>query len=114
MIEKIVLDYLRSVLDVPVEMETPADASGKYVLLEKTGSSEEDFICSATIAIQSYADSLYEAARLNEEVKDKMSRIDRLDEVSGAGLNTDYNFTDTRKKKYRYQAVYDLFYYQEG
>ena len=28
-------------------------------------------------------------------------------------LNSDYNFTDVTTKKYRYQAVYDLKYYEE-
>ena len=28
-------------------------------------------------------------------------------------LNSDYNFTDTETKEYRYQAVFDINYYQE-
>ena len=27
-----------------------------------------------------------------------------------SSLNSDYNFTDTSTKKYRYQAVYDIYY----
>lgn len=110
MIEKIVRDYLKEVLDVPVYMEMPEKQSGEYVLVGKTGSSSENFIESATITLQSYADSLYAAAALNERVKEKMNQIVRLDSISKAKLNTDYNFTDTAKKKYRYQAVYDLFF----
>lgn len=110
MIENIVLDYLNNTLKVPVYMEKPANSPEKYVLLEKTGSSSENFIKSATIAIQSYAGSLYEAAVLNEEIKDAMDNIVILNDVMGSKLNSDYNFTDTTKKKYRYQAVYDLIY----
>ena len=110
MIEKIVLDYLNSVLDVPVYMEKPEDEPMRYVLVEKTGSGEDDHIFTATIAIQSYAESLYQAAVLNELVKGAMHGIVKLNSIGKAKLNTDYNFTDTQKKKYRYQAVYDLTY----
>lgn len=110
MIEKIVLDYLNKTLSVPAYMEKPANPPEKYVLLEKTGSSSENLIESATIAIQSYAGSLFAAASLNEEVKVAMNNIVALNEVMGAELNSDYNFTDTTKKQYRYQAVYELVY----
>lgn len=110
MIEKIVLDYLKEVLNVPVYMEKPQEMPTQFVLIEKTGSSEENFILSATIALQSYAESLYLAAELNEKVKKAMNDIIVLDTVSKSKLNTDYNFTDTAKKLYRYQAVYDLVY----
>lgn len=112
MIEKIVLDYLNDALEVPVFMEMPGEKNrpDKYVLIEKTGSSMNNYISTATIAIQSYADTLYSAALLNEDVKTAMDDIIILDSVSKAKLNTDYNFTDTTKKQYRYQAVYDLVY----
>ena len=110
MIEKIVLDYLNEKLPVSVYMEMPQEGAERFVLLEKTGSSEEDLISFATIAIQSYAESMYEAAILNERVKDAMRSIVMLDAVLDSKLNTDYCFTDTARKKYRYQAVYDLIY----
>lgn len=110
LIEKIVLDYLNSVLDVPVYMEKPEDEPMRYVLVEKTGSNEEDYIFVATIAIQSYAESLYQVAVLNEIVKSAMYGIVKLNSIGKAKLNTDYNFTDTTKKKYRYQAIYDITY----
>lgn len=110
MIEKIVLDYLNEALNVPAFMEKPEKELERYVLLEKTGSSSENCINSATIAIQSYAGTLYGAATLNEEVKAAMDNIIALNDVMGSDLNSDYNFTDTTKKQYRYQAIYDLFY----
>ena len=110
MIEKEVLDYLNNVLDVPAYMEKPQKEPPEYVLIEKTGSSEDNLIYSATFAFQSYADSLYSAAVLNEKVKKAMDNIIILNTISDSKLNTDYNFTDTTKKKYRYQAVYDLWF----
>lgn len=110
MIETIILDYLNNTLDVPVYMEMPIKRPEAYVLIEKTSSARKNHIDSALFAIQSYAPSLYEAAQLNERVKKAMDRIAFFTDVSSAKLNSDYNYTDTTKKQYRYQAVYNVFY----
>ena len=111
MIEVIVLNYLMGNLDVPVFAEEQTDNYDSYVVVEKTGGTIENFISSATLVIQSYANTLYEAALLNEEVKKAMLNIVSLDSISKSKLNSDYNFTDTTKKKYRYQAVFDLVFF---
>lgn len=111
MIEKIILDYLNDELDVKVYMERPSKPTGKYVIMEKTGSSRFNMINRATLAVQSYADSMEEAAILNEAVKEKMYAAVRLNDVCKVSLNSDYNFTDTAMKKYRYQAVFDIVHY---
>lgn len=110
MIEEIVLAYLSSRLDVMVRMEK-TDNADRYVLIEKTGSDNNNFIYSATLAIQSYANSLYEAALLNEQVKKIMSELPLLDKVTRCELNTDYNYTDPSTKQYRYQAVFNITHY---
>ena len=114
MIEKTILDYLNDQLTQSVMMEIPKgeQLSSEYVLLEKTGSGRYNFIDSVTIAIQSYADTLYHAAQLNETVKAAMDQITAtVPQISKVSLNSDYNFTDTEKKNYRYQAVYDIVYH---
>ena len=103
MLEKIVRNYLKSTLSVPVHTEKPDVPIKRYVLIEKTGGACEDFVNSATLAIQSYAESLYEASLLNESVKNAMDNIIVLDTIGKSKLNTDYNHTDTVKKLYRYQ-----------
>lgn len=108
MIEEKLLNYLAGQLEVPVHMEVPEDAPDEFVVIEKTGSGMENYIYTATFAVQSYAPSMYEAAALNEMVKDAMSGLTTLPCVSRSALNSDYNFTDTTKKRYRYQAVYDI------
>lgn len=111
MIEKIVLDYLGAALSVPVRMETPEDPPREYVLIDKTGSSETNHIDRATLAIQSVSSvSLYRAAQINEEVKVAMEGILALPQIFRAKRNTDYNFTNSQTKQYRYQAVYDMTY----
>lgn len=111
MIEIILLDYLKTTLHVPVFTEKQPSLNDKHIVIEKTGSSEKDHIQTATVTIQSYANSLYDAALLNEQVKQAMKQIVELDNVSSSKLNSDYNFTDTTKKQYRYQAVYDLVFF---
>lgn len=111
MVEKLILDYLTETLDVPVHMEKPEPPPDSYVLIEKTGSSQGNRVNHATLAVQSYAPTLYEAAELNEQVKKAMDSLAYLPQVGSSRLNSDYNFTDTTNKTYRYQAVYDLTHY---
>lgn len=111
MIEEIVRAWLAGRLSVPVYLEVPERPPQAFVVLEKTGGSKIDHIRRATLALQSYAGRLTDAARLNERVKAAMEDMPDLDEVCRAALNSDYNFTDTQSKKYRYQAVYDITYY---
>lgn len=105
MIEKTILDYLGEHLTVPVYMEEPIDKPVSYVLIERTGSSESDLIESTTLALQSYGASLYDAAVLNMAVKARIKQAVELPNVSAVYINSDYNFTDTETKRYRYQCV---------
>ena len=107
MIETVVRNYLIGLLDTGVFLEIPQEGTF-FVVIEKTGSSWSDHICTSTLAVQSYADSLFEAASLNERVKGAMNGIIELDEIIDCQLDSDYNYTDTDTKKYRYQAVFDI------
>lgn len=111
MIERIVLEYLQEHTEVPVYLEKPERQPAQYIVIEKTGSSMDNQIDGATIAVQSYAEHLIDAIELNQEVKRIMSRIIELDEIGGLDFNTDYNFSDPQTKQYRYQAVYFITYY---
>jgi len=110
MIEVIILNHLKNKLNVPVHLEKQTNAL-PYVLFERTSGSKSNHLPSATFAFQSYADSLYNSALLNEQVKNAVESLIELDEIRGIDLNSDYNFTDTATKQYRYQAVYDIRYY---
>ena len=111
MIETIIQDHLidagfTAYMEIPEGGGTPP-----YIVIERTGGGEANHIRSATVAIQSYGGSLYASAALNEQVKAAMEAIRELPEIAACDLNSDYNYTDTTKKQYRYQAVYDLVYY---
>jgi hypothetical protein len=51
------------------------------------------------------------AISLNDQVKAAMENIVELDEVCACRLNSDYNFTDSTSKQYRYQAVFQVTHY---
>lgn len=110
MIEKIILDYLLEALNVDVYLEKPDNPPERYVLIEKTSNSKENHIYTATFAVQSYAESLFFAAELNGVVINAMDNLVKLKEIGSSKYNTDYNYTDTSKKIYRYQAIYDVTY----
>lgn len=111
MIEEIILGYLKTRLNLKVLMEYPDENEERFVVIEKTGSGETNGIKSATIVAQSVADSLFNAAYLNEQVKKAMRDIVTLDEICDVSINSDYNFTDTQTKRYRYQAVFNIVHY---
>ena len=111
MIETTVIEYLSEALDVPVYGETPRDVPSTYVRVEKTGSGYNSGLQRATLAIQSITSGpLLEAATLNEAVKAAMRDLDSLTNVFRCDCQTDYNYTDTRTKERRYQAVFDIYY----
>lgn len=108
MIEKTILDYLLD-NDLNAYMERPEKKPpGEYVLVEKTGSTSSNLLTTSTIAVQSYSNSLYGAASLNERVKTLMLQADKEIPISSCSLNTDNNFIDTATKQYRYQAVFEV------
>lgn len=111
MIEEIILNYLSQKINAPCVMQMPEDYSPPFVLIEKVGSSKENHICTASIAVQSYASTLHGAAELNEAVKAAMEDAIELDAICTVDIDSDYNFTDANKKRYRYQSVFDIVHY---
>lgn len=112
MIEEIVIAHLRTDLTVPVYAERPEKPDSEYVIVEKVGGGENNHIDQATLAIQSHAQTMLAAAQLNLMVKASMKSLIGDNRVSRCKLNSDYNFTDETTKLYRYQAVYDITYYE--
>jgi hypothetical protein len=107
LIEKVMLDYLNN-NGIETYAERPAKPPEEYVIIQKTGSRETDLVVTSTIAFQSYAKTLADAMILNERVKALLNRADTITCVSAASLNSDYNFTSSGAKQYRYQAVYEI------
>lgn len=112
MIEVVILQALNERLPSGVAAYTEEkDAEGElYVIMEKTGSQMVNRVSHATFAVQSYAGTLYEAAELNEKVREIMDSLPLQDSISKVTLQSDYSYTDTEKKNYRYQGIYEVVY----
>lgn len=109
-LEKVICDYLTSKLDCKVLPEKPKRPFGRMVFVERTGGSGQ-FVKESTVAVQSYEESMFKAAELNELVKAAMFNLIELDSIVKVTLNSNYNYTDTATKEYRYQAVFDIIHY---
>lgn len=113
MIEQLIYNYLNVRAPFPVYMEVPeGGGTPPFAVIQKTGGGVIDnCVWSAMLTIQSYGATLLEAAQANEVIKALMFAAVTLPDVARCRLNSDYNFTDTTKKHYRYQAVFDIIHY---
>ena len=118
MIEVTLLEYLREYFEedsIPVYLNLPESLPNperqEFILIEKTGSSLENWLYESTIAIQSYGRDLYSAASLSQRVIRAMIEAISIDEITSISLNSEYEFTDTETKRPRYQAVFDVSHY---
>lgn len=118
MIEHTVLNYLKENIGVPVLMELPEVPSEdfpewpeQFVVIEKIAGTRRNFVNNTSMAFQSYStERLEDAALLDEQVRAAMDNIIELDTIGGVRLASNYNFTDSRTKRYRYQCVYEIYY----
>lgn len=111
MIEVTLKEHLSAALGVPVELELPSPMPETFVLLDKTGSTTSRGYGTASFAVQSWADTLYHAAALNERVKAALQTLEERDDIAAVDIQTDYNFTDPAAKRYRYQLVAEVTFY---
>lgn len=111
-IEEYLIDQLDLLLSVPVSGDVPHPMPAEFVTVEKTGSYLTNILNGATIAIQSWSTSRAAAAALNQLVIGAMLVVESLPEIGRCQLSTDYNYTDTATNRPRYQAVYEIIYYE--
>lgn len=107
-IEQFILNHLSEQLDAPVYGDIPSPRPARFITVEQTGSRQLDYINTANIAVQSWAQSRAEAALLNEAVKKAMQAAAASPDISRCHLESDYNYTDLATKTPRYQAVFEV------
>lgn len=118
MLELIVYNYLSVVLDAPVVFTEPTvpeweAVPEKYVLIKKLSEKNDNHLRSGSLALKSYAKTVYDAAVLDRTVRDAVDRLPELDAVASAKLSSSYDSSDTVRKINRYQSVYDFVFYDE-
>lgn len=115
MIETTIIEFLREGGLAAFGEEPRETTPLPYFVVERTAGGEDTHLREATVAIRSYGASMAEAARASSDVLiPRMRRLAELPAVTRCTLNSDYNFTDTATKRYRYQAVFEITYYEEA
>ena len=113
-IEIFLKDFFNEKLDAPVYLEKPNGLMQPFVVIDVTGVREiYKGVYYCTAALQSYSHSKYEAEELNRAVMDAAEHLRDMMEVGGASLDTYTPFNDIVRKIYRYQAVYNIVFYDE-
>lgn len=113
MIEAKLIEYLKEETKIPAYAERPKNPPKEFIIIEKLGGAYRNGIDSGSFAFQSHAATMLRAAEINALVKDAARRLPQHTDISAVRLSSDYNFTDTSMKEYRYQAVFDIT-YMEG
>ena len=113
-IEVTVITYLNTAFpNVPAYGEVPNSPKnkGEFFVVDKTASETVNGLCTAVVAVSSYADTKLEASELNLALIEAMDGITTLDGISDCHLRDDYNFTNVAKKQHRYQAEFEITHY---
>ena len=113
MIEVTLREYLEDNLDVPVVMEYPKDPGKKFILLQLSDGGQINKIDAATFFVTVYADSLYTAAGLKEEVKSLLLDAIQIPGITKASLGQEQAGTDSANHKYIYNLTFNFYYYRE-
>lgn len=114
MIERKVLEYLAGKTAVPVYMELPDKLKTEMYVVQKTADQEANQIGHATVAVQSYGASKYDAAVLDETMRGYMAEITGETNISGLNINAKgIDFPDTVNKRYRYQSLFVIDYMED-
>lgn len=109
MIEAILVDYLGTELEVPVFVMFPENfPRDEFIVLDRIGTGKTNYVTSYEMAIQSYGDTAFNAAALNEEVIDAMENLLDDDRFSRIHLNNSQMQTDTERKLNRYQSTFEI------
>ena len=120
MIEKKVRKHLAQKLKVPVLFEFPKvpddfpELPEKFVVIEKVGGSVQNHLRRESLAFHSYGDKLGDVMELDESVQKGIFALIEDNEITSIKLASNYNYTDERRKKNRYQSVFDFVTVERG
>lgn len=113
--EEFFVGYLNEHMDgVEAFGNEPDPAPPFFLTVEQVGGGGENQIDRADIAVQSWAPSRAEAGQLNARVIEAMRASIEDPRISRCHLDTTYHFTDTTKKRPRYQAVFEVVHFLGG
>jgi len=109
LIEEIIKKYLDDELSVDAFLEVPDSIPTSFVVFHVIDRGKSDQINMATVEFMSYAETKYDAASLDEEIRELMEEIDDHPDVAcrfGGGNDTN----DTTLKRYRYRCYFNFYF----
>lgn len=110
MIEVTVKNLLEAELPgMTIELEIPKNMPEKFVVMHIVDRGRDNLINAVTMEFDSYADSKYEAALLDETIRDAIDTINETSDISFKFSNGD-NSNDTVFKKYRYRCYFNIYF----
>lgn len=109
-IEKALITYLSSALNMPCYAYPPPEVPALFLTLERTGGASEFYKDSPEVAVQAWADTREEASALILKVRKLVLERVREDipEVVSVSANSLYSFPDPTSRLQRYQMVLEF------
>lgn len=109
MIEAKVISYLCE-CGFDAFAEEPAKKPKEYVVVRMVDASRTNHIDACSIYLECVSDSMLNAAKYCNDVKNKMYDFVSVDGISSCRLSGSGKNIDTQQKKYRYEAVFNIVY----
>lgn len=95
--------------EIGVYLETPKTLPATFIVFQLIERGKENQINACTLEFRSYAPSKYEAAVLDEKVREAMETLNETTDIT-AQLGGGNDNPDTSLKRYRYRCYFNLFY----
>lgn len=94
---------------IGVFLEIPETIPATFVIFQLVDRGKENHIDAVTLEFRSYAPSKFEAATLDEKVREAMDKLNETTDIT-ARLGGGNDNPDTSFKRYRYRCYYNLYY----
>lgn len=110
LIEPIIINYLKTELNMTdVYAEKPTPLPDSYVTVSLRDRGVTNHIEAVTLEFMSYAPSKYQAALLDEAVREAMDNATVLSKVMSSKCGGGSDSIDTDNKQYSYRSYYNLY-----
>lgn len=112
MFETIVKEYLDTAFaesGIPVYLEIPNDLPEKFIVFQRMDIGKENHIDAITLEFSAYADSKYDAALLDESLREAMDELHNTTDIT-CHLGGGNDNQDSVLKKYRFRSYFNLYY----
>lgn len=93
---------------VPVVAEVPVDRPKRFVTVERVGGGNREFVDRASLAVQAWAGSRFDAATLADTVRVVVGMLPTVEQVARVDVGSVYNWPDPDSRQSRYQITVDV------